>query len=38
MKHIAKVTAAKADVWEDITGWFEDTWKKISDFFKGLVD
>jgi hypothetical protein len=35
MKHIKTVSVAKADVWSDIGNWFEDTWKKITDFFKG---
>jgi hypothetical protein len=35
MKHMKKVTVAKADVWSDISTFFENLWKDISDFFKG---
>lgn len=35
MKHIKKVTVVKADVWSDISTFFENLWKDISDFFKG---
>jgi hypothetical protein len=36
MKHIKMMTVAKANALEDIGQWFEDAWKKISEFFKGL--
>ena len=36
MKHIRTMTVAKAATTDDIAQWFEDLWKKISDFFKGL--
>lgn len=35
MKHLNKVTVAKADDWNDIEDWFEGVWDQISDFFKG---
>jgi len=36
MKHIKKVTVARANVWDDIVDWFEDAWDNVSGFFKDL--
>lgn len=35
MKHVRRITAKKADVWSDISTWFEDLWSQIASFFKG---
>ncbi len=37
MKHLKKITVAKADIWSDISDWFEGVWNDISAFFKGLT-
>lgn len=36
MKHIKRVTVARANVWDDIVGWCEDAWDNVSGFFKDL--
>ncbi len=36
MKHISKVTVAKADVLTDIGDFFVNLWEEISGFFKDL--
>jgi len=36
MKHIRKVTVARADVLDDVADWFEDAWKTVSGFVKDL--
>lgn len=35
MKHVKRITVAKADVLSDIQTWFDDLWSQISSFFKG---
>lgn len=35
MKHLKRVTAAKADIFTDIADFFGNLWKKITGFFKG---
>ena len=36
MKHIRKMTVAKADILDDVTGFFTNLWEEISNFFKDL--
>ena len=36
MKHIRKMTVAKADIVDDIAGFFTNLWDEISGFFKDL--
>lgn len=35
MRHVKKVTVAKADAWTDVQTWFDEQWSAISAFFKG---
>jgi len=34
MKHITKMTVAKADIFEDIADFFTNLWEEITGFFK----
>jgi len=36
MKHIRKMTVAKADILTDISDFFTNLWDEISGFFKDL--
>ena len=36
MKHIRKVTVARANLLDDIVDWFENAWDEVSGFFKDL--
>ena len=33
MKHVKRITVAKADTWDDIANFFEDIWSQILSFF-----
>lgn len=35
MKHITKMTVAKADIFQDIVDFFTNLWEEITGFFKG---
>ena len=37
MKHIRKMTVAKADVLEDVGDFFTNLWDEISSFIKRLL-
>jgi hypothetical protein len=36
MKHISRMTVAKADIFDDIADFFTNLWEGISGFFKDL--
>jgi hypothetical protein len=38
MKHITRVTVAKADSWNDIGNWFNQQWDGLGDFWRQLFN